>query len=149
METDLLQWNEKLTRMNEELLKLPNIKVKQSSTPLITKINVQTFYGQGMSNIPNISVNVNWVQNGVIVAGGHAQGNGLNQLNYPYGICIDSQETMYVADFGNHRIVEWKKGATSGQVVAGGNRQGSRDDQLKNPICVVVDDETNSLIISD
>ena len=41
MEGDLQQWNQKLTQMNEELLEPSNIKVKQSSTPLITKINVE------------------------------------------------------------------------------------------------------------
>ena len=41
VETDLQQWNEQLTQMNEELMKPTNIKVKRSSTPLITMINVE------------------------------------------------------------------------------------------------------------
>ncbi len=32
---------------------------------------------------------------------------------------IDDDQTIYVADLGNHRIVEWKSDATNGQVVAG------------------------------
>ena len=43
---------------------------------------------------------------------------------------IDDDQTIYVAEWGNHRIVEWKSGATNGQVVAGGNGQGNRNDQL-------------------
>ena len=43
MERDLQQWNQQLTQMSEELVKPSNIKVKQSSTPLITKINVEIF----------------------------------------------------------------------------------------------------------
>ena len=41
VETDLQQWNEQLTQMNEQLIKPTNIKVKRSSTPLITMINVE------------------------------------------------------------------------------------------------------------
>ena len=49
----------------------------------------------------------------------------------------------------NHRIVEWKWGATSGQVVAGGNGEGSGNHQLSNPQDVIIDKERDSLIICD
>ncbi|CAF5109141.1 unnamed protein product, partial [Rotaria sp. Silwood1] len=49
----------------------------------------------------------------------------------------------------NHRIVEWKRGATSGQVVAGGNGQGRGDHQLDNPRDMIIDKERDSLIICD
>ncbi|CAF3363641.1 unnamed protein product, partial [Rotaria sp. Silwood2] len=58
-------------------------------------------------------------------------------------------QTVYVADQSNHRIVEWKWGATSGQVVAGGNGQGSGAHQLSDPYDVIVDKERDSLIICD
>ncbi|CAF5103791.1 unnamed protein product, partial [Rotaria sp. Silwood1] len=61
----------------------------------------------------------------------------------------DDDQTIYVADTSNHRIVEWKRGATSGQVVAGGNGQGSGDHQLNYPEDVIIDKETDSLIICD
>ncbi|CAF4960057.1 unnamed protein product, partial [Rotaria sp. Silwood1] len=70
-----------------------------------------------------------WQQNGITVAGGNQQGNEINQLSYPWGLYVDDDQTIYVADQSNHRIVEWKRGATSGQVVAGGNRQESGDHQ--------------------
>ncbi|CAF3222241.1 unnamed protein product [Rotaria sp. Silwood2] len=56
---------------------------------------------------------------------------------------------MYVADSSNHRIVEWKWGATSGQVVVGGNGQGSGAHQLYNPQDGIVDKERYSLFICD
>ena len=62
---------------------------------------------------------------------------------------VDDDQTVYVADQSNHRIVEWKSGATSGQVVAYGNEQGSEAHQLSNPLDVIVDKERNSLIICD
>jgi sugar lactone lactonase YvrE len=90
-----------------------------------------------------------WIQNGITVAGGNGQGNALNQLNCPSGLCVDNGQTIYVADYGNHRILEWKSGATSGKVVAGGNGRGNRNDQLNDPTDVVVDNETDCLIICD
>ncbi|CAF5091247.1 unnamed protein product, partial [Rotaria sp. Silwood1] len=62
---------------------------------------------------------------------------------------VDEDQTIYVADQYNHRIVEWKRGATSGQVAAGGNGQGSGAHQLNNPRDVSVDKERDCLIISD
>jgi sugar lactone lactonase YvrE len=62
---------------------------------------------------------------------------------------VDDDQTVYVGDRLNHRIVEWKWGATSGQVVAGGNRQGSGAHQLFYPTDVIVDKERDSLIICD
>ena len=83
------------------------------------------------------------------MAGGNGQGNGVNQLSEPCGLYVDDEQTVYVADPDNHRIVEWKSGATSGQVVAGGNGQGSGAHQLSQPFDVIVDKETDSLIICD
>ncbi|CAF3879757.1 unnamed protein product, partial [Rotaria sp. Silwood1] len=83
------------------------------------------------------------------MAGGNRQGNGINQLSYPWGLHVDDDQTIYVADQSNHRIVKWKRGATSGQVVAGGNGQGSGDHQLNYPYDVIIDKERDSLIICD
>ncbi|CAF4267983.1 unnamed protein product [Rotaria magnacalcarata] len=97
----------------------------------------------------DVHPNSRWKQNGITVAGGNGQGNGINQLSNPWSLYVDDDQTVYVADQYNHRIVEWKSGATSGQVVAGGNEEGSGDHQLSNPRDVIVDKERDSLIISD
>ncbi|CAF4681758.1 unnamed protein product, partial [Rotaria sp. Silwood2] len=97
----------------------------------------------------NIHPNARWQQNGITVAGGNRQGNGINQLSNPWGLYVDDDQNVYVADQSNHRIVEWKWGATSGQVVAGGNGQGSGAHQLSYPYDVIVDKERDSLIICD
>ncbi|CAF3385253.1 unnamed protein product [Rotaria socialis] len=109
---------------------------------------------QKMSNIslvviPNIPANAKWAENGTTVAGGHGRGNELNQLNSPYGIFVSNDQTLYIADKDNDRIVEWKSDATCGQVVAGGNGEGDRVNQLNKPRDVVFDKETDSLIICD
>jgi sugar lactone lactonase YvrE len=90
-----------------------------------------------------------WQQNGLTVAGGNGWGNGINQFYNPYGLYVDDDQTVYVADEVNCRIVEWKSGATSGQVVAGGNGQGNGAHQLSGPRDVIVDKERDSLIICD
>ncbi|CAF4349848.1 unnamed protein product, partial [Rotaria sp. Silwood2] len=97
----------------------------------------------------DIHPNARWQQNGLTVAGGNGKGNGINQLSNPWGLYVDDDQTIYVTDQSNHRIVEWKWGATSGQVVAGGNGQGSGAHQLSYPLDVIIDKERDSLIISD
>ncbi len=62
---------------------------------------------------------------------------------------IDDDQTIYIADRSNQRIIEWKWKATSGQVVAGGNAKENEAHQLSNPFDVVVDKERDNLIICD
>ncbi|CAF4899983.1 unnamed protein product [Rotaria sp. Silwood1] len=97
----------------------------------------------------DIHPNARWQQNGITVAGGNRQGNGINQLSDPLGLYVDDDQTVYVADQSNHRIVEWKRGATSGQVVVGGDGQRSGDHRLEDPTDVIIDKERDSLIICD
>ncbi|CAF4967648.1 unnamed protein product, partial [Rotaria magnacalcarata] len=73
----------------------------------------------------NICANATWSQNGVTVAGGNGAGGATNQLNLPYGLFVDDNQTVVIADVWNHRIMQWKNGdTTNGQVVAGGNGAG-------------------------
>ncbi len=97
-------------------------------------------------HIPSIAL---WKRNGLTVAGGNGYGNGIDQLSLPMGLYVDDDQTVYVADMSNHRIVEWKSGATRGQVVAGGNGEGNGAHQLSYPSDVIVDKERDSLIICD
>ncbi|CAF1463323.1 unnamed protein product [Rotaria sordida] len=99
--------------------------------------------------IPNNSANTKWIQNGVTVAGGNGWGNGLNQLARPLCIYVDDDQTIYVTDHFNHRIVKWRNGAMNGEVVAGGNGQGNRNDQLNGPLKAIVDKQNDCLIICD
>ena len=96
-----------------------------------------------------VAATARWAQNGTTVAGGHGRGDGTNQLHHPWGLHVDEEETVIVADCDNHRVVEWKRGDTSGREVAGGNGHGDRSDQLNCPTDVLVDRETGSLLICD
>ncbi|CAF1534965.1 unnamed protein product [Rotaria sp. Silwood1] len=97
----------------------------------------------------DIHPNATWSKNGITVAGGNGWGRKTNQFCYPLGLYIDDDLTIYVADHWNHRIVEWKSGATNGIVVAGGNGIGNGAHQLSRPIDVIIDKESDSLIVSD
>ncbi|CAF4663157.1 unnamed protein product, partial [Rotaria sp. Silwood2] len=99
--------------------------------------------------IPNIPADARWAQNGVTVAGGHGQGSATNQLHWPWGLFVDDDQTIVIADRYNHRIIQWKMGNTNGQVVAGGKGSGKQLDQLNDPTDVLIHKETDSIIICD
>ncbi|CAF4648632.1 unnamed protein product, partial [Rotaria sp. Silwood2] len=77
---------------------------------------------------------VEGAKQGIAVAGGQGEGNGLTQLSYPRGVVVDQLGTVYVADGGNARIMRWLKGATQGSVIVGGNGKGGQSNQLNLPI---------------
>ncbi|CAM4982618.1 unnamed protein product [Rotaria socialis] len=98
----------------------------------------------------NIPANATWNQNGVTIAGGHGQGTATDQLFLPRGLFVDGDQTVVIADYWNHRIMQWKNGdTTNGQVVAGGNGEGKGLHQLQYPTDVLIGKEADSLIICD
>ncbi|CAF1066150.1 unnamed protein product [Adineta steineri] len=94
-------------------------------------------------------INLKWEQNAITVAGENGQGQQLNQLHGPFGIFIDKNKNIFIADAQNDRIVEWKYNAKEGQIIASGNGQGNRMDQLNYPTDVIVDEQNHSIIIAD
>ncbi|CAF2722775.1 unnamed protein product [Rotaria sp. Silwood2] len=81
--------------------------------------------------------------------GGNGAGNRLDQISHPCGVYVDGDQTVYIADYSNDRIVEWKCGATIGQSIAGRNEPGDQMNQLKNPSDLIFDKESNGFIICD
>ncbi|CAF4470343.1 unnamed protein product, partial [Adineta steineri] len=77
---------------------------------------------------------------GIVVAGGNEKGTQLNQLNYPGFVFVDEEQSVYVLDFHNNRVMKWRKDAKEGRIVAGGNGQGGNLNQLSYPTGVIVDD---------
>ncbi|CAF4755187.1 unnamed protein product [Rotaria sp. Silwood1] len=110
---------------------------------------IMLFFSAPLIRSANLSANAKWIQNGVTIAGGNEYGNGMNQLYNPWGLCVDDNQTIYIADASNHRIVEWKYGATAGRVVAGGNGEGNRSNQFNSLRDVIIDKEKDSFIICD
>lgn len=99
--------------------------------------------------MPDIPENATWKQNGTTVAGGNGNGDATNQLSWPYGLFVDDDQTVFVADRWNHRIVRWKKGDTDGQIIASGWSEKKKLNKLKKPTDVLIDKGTDSLIICD
>ncbi|CAF1271220.1 unnamed protein product [Adineta steineri] len=97
-----------------------------------------------------IDNNTKWKQTAVTVAGGNERGSELNQLNLPIGFYVDNDDdSIYIADCDNHRIVRWESGAKNGEIVAGRKPGESATDVLKYPTDVILDKEKEYLIICD
>ena len=93
---------------------------------------------------------IRWKQFATTIAGGNGRGNRLDQLHFPNGISLDDQsQVIYVADFNNHRVLEWGLKTNKGRIVAGGNGKGNRLDQLNEPTDVIIDRQNNHLIVAD
>ncbi|CAF1455115.1 unnamed protein product [Adineta steineri] len=62
-----------------------------------------------------------WSDNGTIVAGlnNGTAGNDSTALNEPGSLYITSDDTLYIVDYGNHRVMKWKHGAMSGIQLGG------------------------------
>ncbi|CAF0782550.1 unnamed protein product [Adineta steineri] len=89
----------------------------------------------------NIHLNDRWTQDGITIAG-----HDFAELHQPHGLYVTDDQTIYVADYHNHRIMEWVFGASSGRVVARGSRAFENDDQIGYPTDVIFDKRTNSVI---
>jgi len=65
----------------------------------------------------------------------------LNQLDVPWAIYVDESDnnTLYVADYDNHRVMKWLANAINGTIVAGGNGCGTSYTQLCYPTGLFVD----------
>jgi sugar lactone lactonase YvrE len=87
-------------------------------------------------------------RDGMVVAGGNDQGDGLNQLYHPRQIFVDKDKSVFVSDCHNHRVMKWMKNATEGVVAAGGQGQGNSSIQLSSPSGIFVD-RTGSLYVVD
>lgn len=154
-EWHLNQFEEKLKQLEEQLNKPLTISIQRDSSPFIDRISVtissndQPTASPPRLVIPQLITNAKWVQNGITVAGGNGQGSAMNQLSCPFYVHVDDDQTLYVADRENHRIIELKNGESNGRIVAGGKGEGGRHDQLNCPTIVVIDKENDSLIICD
>ena len=87
-------------------------------------------------------------QEGTIVAGGNGTGNQLNQLHTPSHIFIDREETVYVADRDNHRVMKWLKDANEGIIVAGGQGTENSLKELNHPYGLLVN-EVGDIYVAD
>ncbi|CAF4738145.1 unnamed protein product, partial [Rotaria sp. Silwood2] len=67
---------------------------------------------------------------GIVVAGGNGQGNGINQLNESGSVIGDQVGTVYVVDSENQRVLHLFNNSASGSIIIGGPRAGNGMDHL-------------------
>ena len=60
---------------------------------------------------------------------------------------IDHVGTIYITDFGNHRIVRWLKEAKECSIMVGGNGEGNQPNQLNYPIDSSFDQQNNLYVL--
>ena len=72
-------------------------------------------------------------------------GPGDQQFNAPHGISLDQSGNLWVADYGNHRMVEMD---SSGKFIRAFGQEGEGDGQFKGPFDLVVEPD-GSLVILD
>ena len=89
-----------------------------------------------------------WQTTATIAAGGNGNGSHLNQLDGTLAVVADRSGTIYVGDYGNHRIVRWPEGSKQGMVIAGGHGAGDLSTQLHHPYDLAFDRNGN-LYVSD
>ncbi|CAF0927202.1 unnamed protein product [Adineta steineri] len=88
--------------------------------------------------LSNIHLDDGCTQDGITIAGRTSEsGNELDELAQPHGLYVTDDQTIYIADYHNHRIMEWVFGESSGRVVARGSRALENNDQIGYPTDVM------------
>jgi hypothetical protein len=89
---------------------------------------------------------------GVTIAGGNGAGTASNQLDYPTAIYVSQlDQSYYICDSYNNRIVKWAMNATHGVTIAGSSTgvAGSTLYLLNQPYDMWVDPDETYMLISD
>lgn len=73
-------------------------------------------------------------------------GGSYSQLYWPTGIYVDGNNTMFIHDWQNCRVLKWKLGDPMGYVVAGGNGCGGGANQIYNSYGIFGDGQNNIYI---
>jgi sugar lactone lactonase YvrE len=89
-----------------------------------------------------------WNVTGFKYFGTGTSGSGLNQLNAPTGIFIDSNDTLYITDAGNYRILSYLRNATNGTVAVLGTN-GSALNQFSQNMRYIHVDTSGNIYIAD
>jgi sugar lactone lactonase YvrE len=91
-----------------------------------------------------------WNVTGITYFGNGTAGSGLNQLNVPTGIFIDSNDTLYISDSNNCRILSYLRYATNATVAAGQTGVcGSALNQFSTSMRFIYVDASGNIYITD
>ncbi|CAF3674483.1 unnamed protein product, partial [Adineta steineri] len=90
------------------------------------------------------------IQIGTVVAGNAdgTSGNALTTLYYPLGLMIAVDNSLYVSDYMNNRVLKFPEGSITGSLVAGTGFAGAASNQLNGPTGLYID-TTFNLYVAD
>ncbi|CAF1272509.1 unnamed protein product [Adineta ricciae] len=156
-EFDLENLKEKLNKINQAFYDQSNIFIKENNQGFIKEISIISTINNSNSlsidSFNNLTRQISMNQQkkkkfrqfGRIVA----EGNQSYQIYHPHGIFVDQNKNIFIADWVNHHIIEWRSNETQGEIIAGGYGRGNRLDKLDRPTDMIVDDQNHSIIIAD
>jgi DNA-binding beta-propeller fold protein YncE len=71
-------------------------------------------------------------------------GSGEAEFSRPFGVCLDGDDYIYVADTGNNRV---QKFAPDGRFICQWGSSGSGAGQFATPIAVAVNDKGSAFVL--
>jgi sugar lactone lactonase YvrE len=89
-----------------------------------------------------------WNVTGITYVGNGAAGNGLNQLNAATGIFVDSNDTLYISDAGNYRILSYLSNAANPTVAVSGS-SGTALNTFSTSMRYIYVDTSGNIYIAD
>ena len=90
-----------------------------------------------------------WNIYGFRYAGTGTGGAPWHQLNGPYGISFDSNDTLYISDSLNFRIMSYLRNASNGTLVAGTGVNGNWVNRTSNSLRLNYVDGNGSIYFAD
>ncbi len=91
------------------------------------------------------------LQSGTTVAG-NANGTAgatLNALYEPWGLAFGPDGSLFVAEYGNSRVIKLPEGSLTGTLVAGTGVAGTSANQFNAATGIVVDESSNIYVVDD
>jgi DNA-binding beta-propeller fold protein YncE len=80
---------------------------------------------------------------GELLASWGKAGSGDGEMKVPLGVCVDSQNYVYIADTGNDRILKFD---TDGKLITQWGTAGTADGQMMSPFGIAVGDKGNVFV---
>ncbi|CAF3677650.1 unnamed protein product [Rotaria sordida] len=122
---------------------------------LVTAISVGTILAVLLTRSSSTTVSscatLQWNAIGTTVIGNGSSGSSLNQLNGPTGIFVHTDDSIYIADTSNHRVLRvslGSNGTNNVTVVAGITGMSTvSSTTLNNPRAVYVDSNQNLYVV--
>lgn len=76
-------------------------------------------------------------------------GSDLKALSSPWGIMVNVDESIYVSDHNNHRVIKLREESLMGMIIAGTGIAGNKTDQFNLPTELYVDSSSNIYVVDN